>query len=259
MGVVHLAQREADGAVVAVKRVVPAVAPRPGTMERFLREANILRELDHPNVVRFREMGCVGGQLFFAMDYVPGTDAARLLRERGPFPVRLGARLLCQVLLALEHAHAKRFVHRDVKPANILLEGKKPPLKIRVADFGLARAYHASQLSGLTLETDIGGTFAFMPPEQVTSYRDVRPPADQYSAAATLYYLLCGSFVHDLRGPIAAQLDVILKAAAVPLRERRPDLPADLAAVVHRALARAPEDRYESVFAFREALLPFAR
>jgi serine/threonine-protein kinase len=257
MGVVHLAVT-AEDTPVAVKTILPAGAARPGQVERFLREANILRSLDHPHIVAFRDMGAAGRLLFFAMDYVPGTDAARLLREKGQLAVRTAVRIVNQLLQALESAHGLGFVHRDVKPANLLLqtEGRRT---LKVADFGLARVYQASQLSGLTLPNEMGGTLAFMPPEQITHYREVRPAADQYSAAATLYNLLTGRHVHDLSGPVARQLDRILQEDAVPIRSRRADLPADLAAVLHRALARDPADRYPDVAHFRRALLPFAR
>jgi serine/threonine-protein kinase len=256
MGVVHLALRKADGALVAVKSIVPAVAPRPGMVDRFLREASILGSLDHPHIVRFHEMGAAGGRLFFAMDYVPGTDAARLLKA-GRLEVRPAVGLACQLLSALEYAHARGFVHRDVKPANLLLEGVGRRKVVKVADFGLARVYEASQLSGLTLANQVGGTVGYLPPEQITGYRDVRPPADQYAAAATLYHLLTGKYVYDLSGSMTDQLDRILEEDPVPIRRRRGDLPEALAEVIHRALAREPAQRYPDVAGFREALAPF--
>jgi serine/threonine-protein kinase len=259
MGVVHLALLRADDVPLAVKTISPAGELRQGALERFLREAKILRDLDHRHIVRFRDMGEVGGQLFFAMDYVPGTDVARLLKEQGALPVRPAVRLLNQLLLALAYAHGQGFVHRDIKPANLLLEGLDRHKVLKVADFGLARIYQASQLSGLTLEGQMGGTVGFMPPEQITHYRDVNPAADQYSAAATLYYLLTLRHVHDLPAQMAAKLDMILKDDTVPIQERRPDLPDGLARVIHRALARKPQRRYPDVAAFRRALLPFAR
>jgi serine/threonine-protein kinase len=259
MGVVHLALSRADNLLVAVKTISPASQPRPGVVERFLREAEILRELDHPHIVRFLDMGEAGGQLFFAMDYVAGTDVAALLRRQGALPVRLAVRLVNQLLQALEYAHALGFVHRDIKPGNLLLEGQDAHKVLKVADFGLARVYQASQLSGLTLQNDLGGTVGFLPPEQITHFRDVQPSADQYSAAATLYYLLTLHHVHDLPEHIAGQLDMILKEDAVPIQQHRAELPNGLARAIHRALARDPEDRYLGVADLRRALLPFAR
>src|SRR5262249_39332353 len=144
----------------------------------------------HPNIVAFQEMGESEGRLYFAMDYVRGTDAAALLKEHGPLPVARAVGLVRQMLRALDYAHAKQFVHRDIKPANLLVAGAGGQETARLADFGLARVYQASQLSGLTMTGDIGGTVAFMAPEQITNYREAKPPVDQYAAAASLYNLL---------------------------------------------------------------------
>jgi serine/threonine-protein kinase len=145
-----------------------------------------------------------------------------------------------------------------VKPANVLIKKDEKPYHVKVADFGLARVYEASELSGLTIENTWGGTIEFMPPEQITHFRDVRPEADQYSAAATLYNLLTGQFVHDQRGDLGGRLDRILHEDAVPILSRRPDLPPALAKIIHRALEREPRRRYPDVGAFRGELLQFA-
>jgi serine/threonine-protein kinase len=259
MGVVHLALRKVDETAVALKTIVPAVVARRTQVERFLREANILRQLDHPHIVSFRDMGAAANLFYFAMDHVPGTDVLKLLRQKKRLPVRTAVRLLIQVLIALEYAHGQRFVHRDIKPANILIQSVGSRKVVKLADFGLARVYQSSQLSGLTLHNEMGGTVGYMPPEQITDFRNVSPAADQYSAAATLYHLLSGEYVHDLTGSITTQLHVILHEEAVPLLSRRPELPKPLAAVIHRALEHEPEDRYADVAHFRRALVPFGR
>jgi serine/threonine-protein kinase len=259
MGVVHLALCEADEALVAVKRITPVGVVRPRQVQRFLREARILRKLRHENIVAFRDMGEAGGSLWFAMEYVPGTDAAQLLKCKGPMSVRKAVRLVCQLLKGLEYAHGRRFVHRDVKPANLLLKTDQKPYRVRVADFGLARVYQASQLSGLTLENSWGGTVEFMPPEQITDFRNVSPEADQYSAAATLYNLLTGKFVHDQRGTLGERLDRILHEDAVPIQSYLPDLPHDLAVAIDHALSRDPEQRWPDVAYFRRAIKKYGR
>src|SRR5262245_37970153 len=162
------------------------------------------------------------------MEYVPGVDAQKLVKQRGPLPVRTAVKLIGQALLALEYAHAKGFVHRDLKPANLLVTGDPRRRVVKLADFGLARVYQASQLSGLTLSGDMGGTVAFLPPEQITSYRDAQPAADQYAAAATLYYLLTAELLYDFKASKLPALAVILQEEPVPIRKRRPDLPAEL-------------------------------
>jgi len=257
MGIVYQARCTADGSLVAIKTILPAVQPSEDMLGRFLREARILRDLDHPHIVRFRDMGHTGQQLFFAMDFVPGIDADRLLEQQGPLAVGRAVHLIDQLLDALVHAHARGFVHRDIKPANLLvaLEGGREVA--RLADFGLARTYQASQLSGLTMTGSAGGTAGFMPPEQVLDFRTVKPAADQYAAAATLYRLLTDMPLYD---GAESNLDLMLKILQdnpVPLRSRRPDLPVALTAAVDRALARKPESRFANVSAFRQELAPF--
>jgi serine/threonine-protein kinase len=208
--------------------------------------------------VACREVGEADGLIYLAMDLVDGCDLGVRLADVGREDVRTAVRITCQMLAGLAHAHERGFVHRDVKPANVLIgqEGAKKTAK--VADFGLARAYEASQLSGLTMQGEVGGTPAYMAPEQVTHYREVKPAADQYSAAATLYKMLTGQMVMDLPKDVAAQIALLVTAEAVPIRQRRGDVPAGLAAVIHRALSREPEERYEDVAAFRKELKRFA-
>jgi serine/threonine-protein kinase len=259
MGVVSLAVRQADGGVVALKTIIPRMAGTDTQVQRFLREARILKQLDHPNIVAFRDMGESDGQLYFAMDFVRGIDAAVLLKENGRLPVGRAVRLVCQMLLALDYAHARRFVHRDLKPANLLVADEPGGEVARLADFGLARTYQASQMSGLTMTGDVGGTVAFMAPEQITNYREAKPSVDQYAAAGTLYNLLTAKFPFDLPKNPQQRLLMILQDDPVPIRDRRPDLPAGLAEAVDRALAREPGDRFADVKTLRQALWPFAR
>jgi len=189
---------------------------------------------------------------------VDGTDLSQRVKDRGPLDVTAAVRLTLGMLDGLAHAHAKGFVHRDVKPANLLLGGPKNKRVAKISDFGLARVYDACNLSGITMNGDSGGTPAFMPPEQVTHYRDAKPLADQYSAAATLYYLLCGQFVLDFEPTVEGRMIQIVTDARVPLRERRPDVPAGLEAAIMKALALEPEKRHRSVAALREAIRPWA-
>ena len=244
MGIVALALREADGRAYALKTIIPSVAANHAVIDRFLREAHILRQLQHPNIVGLRDEGEIDGMLYFAMDYVPGTDASRLLRRDGPLEVKRALRLVCPMLEALAHAHTRKFVHRDVKPSNLLVAEGSGTEVVRLADFGLARVYQASEMSGLTFNGDIGGTVAFMPPEQITEYRDAKPPADQYAAAASLLQpALTNKYVYDLPdSDFPKQLRLILNEDPVPILKRRKDIPKAMAAAIHRALAREPEE-----------------
>jgi serine/threonine protein kinase len=259
MGAVYEAQRTTDGATVALKTLTPAVAPTRLAIERFLREARILKELNHAHIVAFRDMGEVHRLLWFAMEYVPGQDAAVHVKAEGPLPTREVCRLGLQLLDALTYAHAKKFVHRDIKPHNLLLaRAESGSLSVKLSDFGLARTYQASQLSGLTVAGESGGTPLYMPPEQWVNFRDVKPPADQYSAAATLYFLMSGQPVYEPGGSAMEVMLRVMNDDPVPLRTRRPDVAEALAAVIHHALARKPEKRFADVQAFAKALKPFA-
>jgi serine/threonine-protein kinase len=259
MGVVYLALRAAHGAVVALKTIKPAVVPTPNEIARFRREASILYALDHPHIVAFRDMGECRGQFYFAMDYVRGTDAGRLVKGRGPMSVSRGVGLVCQLLQALDYAHAKGFVHRDIKPSNLLVADQGERELALLADFGLARVYHDSRLSGLTLMGDMGGTVPFMAPEQITDFRNARPTTDQYGVGATLYQLLTGHLLYDFPAGDEERLLMILHKKPVPIRARRPDIPQPLAEIIHRALAKDPANRFVDVRTMRRALLRFCQ
>lgn len=255
MGVVYLATRLADKTQVALKTIAPTISGTPSQSDRFLDEARSLQDLHHPHIVRFLDEGETGGLLYFIMEYVPGIDALKMLQKNGPLAVKHAVRLMCQALEALEYAHARNVVHRDIKPANLLVTDVDGTEVAKLADFGLARVYQASQLSGLTMTGDVGGSAAFMPPERITNYRDAAPSADQYSAAATLYTLLTGKHVFDLPAEIHRQFSLILQAQPVPIQQRRADVEPELAAVIHKALARNPVQRFATVTEFHQALL----
>ncbi len=145
-------------------------------------------------------------------------------------------------------------MHRDVKPSNLIIEPRGADDFVWLADFGLARAYQGSSLSGLTTTGSIGGTLPFMAPEQITDYRNVTPAADQYSAAATLYYLLTREYTYNFPSDIASKLLMVLQEPPRPIQLRRPDIPAKLSAAIHKALARPPAQRFADVSHFRKAL-----
>lgn len=258
MGVVHLAMRPGTRNPIALKTVKPNGPTSRRVLDQFAREASILQELDHPHIVQFYEFGQSDGLLYFAMEYVAGIDASELLRTKGALPVRRAAKIACQLLEALEYAHQQGFVHRDVKPANLLMNRVRGEDFVKLADFGLARVYQASTLSGLTVHGDIGGSLAFTPPEQLLNYRDVKPSADLYSAAATLYTILTDKYVYDFPKAMNQRLLKILQETPVPVTDRRTDLPRRFAEIIHRGLARTPGDRFASAAEMREALTPFA-
>jgi eukaryotic-like serine/threonine-protein kinase len=257
MGAVYKAIHQSSGEIVAIKTISPSVGVSPREIDRFLRECSILGELTHPNIVRFRDIGETNGILYLIMEYVEGPDVAKVMEQHGPLPIKNAVRVMCQMLSGLDHAHSRGFVHRDIKPSNILVS-KVPGLRIaKLADFGLARAYEASKLSGLTMQGETGGTPAYMAPEQVTHYRDVKPAADQYSAAATLYKMLTNAAPHNIPNDPARQLIQLVTEPPIPIRDRDNSIPESLSKVIHRALALDAKQRFVSVAAFRRALIPF--
>ncbi len=192
------------------------------------------------------------------MDYIPGTDLARLLRRDGPMAPARAARLICQILEALAYVHDRGFVHRSINLSDMLVLESGGREKAWLGDFGLARDYQTSEISGITFEGEIGGSIAFMPPEQITDFRNFQPPGDQYAAAASLYRLLTGRYLYDLpENDYTRQLLMILNDDPVPIRKRRQDVPRGMAAAIDRALAREPTERFPDVDTFREMLSPF--
>jgi serine/threonine-protein kinase len=260
MGVVYRAFRSSDGLVVALKRVHPTVAPRPDVVARFTREVAILKKLSHPNIVAYLDAGEAGGMLYFAMEYIEGESAGTHLKRHGPFALPRVVTLGCQLLDALGHAHAHGIVHRDVKPSNVLLSTAYGPETLKLADFGLARTYQGSAMSGLTMTGTPGGTPGYMPPEQVLDFRSARPAADQYAAAATLYHLLTGQAIYE---PAPTTMDMmmrILNDEPIPLRPASSAaLPAGFAEVIRRALSRDAAKRYPDINAMRAALAKCAK
>ena len=260
MGVVHRAIRQIDQKVVAIKSIKPAVAGNKTDYERFLREVAVLSSLDHPGIIRFYDSGATGRLVYLVMEYFPGLDATKWLAEFDrELPIHVAVGLTCRVLDALSHAHDRGIVHRDVKPSNLLVRREGSRLRVKLADFGLAKVYQDSKLSGLTLTGALCGTPKFMSPEQILDSRCVKATADQYSAAATLYHFLTKQYTHDFNKPVQQVLHQILLQPIVPVSIRRPEIPEALANVVHQALAHEPEHRFGSVAEFREALRPFEK
>lgn len=257
MGVVYQARHVQTGQMVALKLIMPETATTRAAIDRFLREMSVISQLRHPNIVEWYEQGMTRGQFWFAMEYVAGTNLETLAKsDPGRYPANQACRLACQILKGLEQAHSSGFVHRDVKPENILITQTPQGLTVKISDFGLAKSFRGVGLSGLTFSGEMRGTVPFMPPEQMLDFKTVTPLADLYAAAATIYYLLTCNYVYD--EPASGDLiRVLLEEPIIPIRQRRKDLSPELAAVIERCLARDPDERYPNAAAMREALKPF--
>jgi serine/threonine-protein kinase len=258
MGCVMLARDEKTGRSVAIKSLLPEVAVTEVSLRRFMREIQVASALDHPNIVRFLESGTNNGAVYLVTEYVEGSDAARLAdAQGGRLPFRIAIDIVAQSLDALAYAHSKGYIHRDIKESNILVSGTTPNYVAKLTDFGLAKSFTQSGMSGITMAGDMAGTFAYMPPEQIRDFRNVRPTSDIYAIGMTAYSLLAGDTALDLgaHNDIAGTVKAIFEGKVIPLRERAADVPQKVAEVIERALAKDPADRWQSAAAMRTALM----
>lgn len=252
MGEVYLAQHPRLPRQDALKVLTAAVSADDEYRQRFQREADIAATLWHPHVVSVHDRGDFEGLLWISMDFVQGTDAARLLAERYPngMPPDVVVRIITAVASALDHAHERGLYHRDVKPANILIANPgSPDERPMLADFGIAR--QAGDASGLTGTNMTVGTVAYAAPEQLRGdHIDGR--ADQYALAATTYELLTGTppFTHS--NP-AVVISAHLTADPPAIGTVRPEL-SGLGPVLDRALAKSPDKRFDRCVDFARAL-----
>jgi serine/threonine protein kinase, bacterial len=235
----------------ALKVLTEGTTDDPEFRERFNREADLAATLWHPHIVAVHDRGEFDGHLWIAMDYVEGTDAARLMRERfrGGMSEQDVSAIVTAVAGALDYAHARGLLHRDVKPANILLtHPDEDDRRILLADFGVAR--HLADISGIT-ETNVAvGTVAYAAPEQLVG-SNIDGRADQYALAASAFHLLTGAPPYRNSNPVAV-IGQHLHAELPRLSDYRPDL-ADLDEVFLKALAKDPADRFDRCRQFAAA------
>lgn len=252
--VVYVATKESTGERVALKVIHRHLLGDPQVSKRFRREARILAHVAGEHVVRLHDVMEHDGLVALALDLAPGRSLESRLAE-GPLPVDEAVAILSQVALALESAHDAGVIHRDLKPANVLIEERDGALFARVVDFGLAKAVHGDAVTtGLTEHDMICGTPDYMAPEQIRG-EELTPRVDVYAAGVMLYRMLTGRLPFTGKTPVAA-MTAHLTARIEPPRSLRPDLqiPPALEAVVMRALARAPADRYGSARELADAL-----
>ena len=248
MGEVHLATDLRLGRPVALKLLAPSVA----THERLLRESRLAAGLDHPNVIPIYEAGEREGRLFIAMRYVAGGDLKRLLRRDGALDPARATAIAAQIADALDAAHRRGLVHRDVKPSNVLLDDEDGREHCYLADFGLTQS--ASDRG--PADGQFMGTIDYVSPEQIRG-EQLDGKADQYGLACLLFECLTGTVPYRRRSDVAA-IFAHLEDAVPVASEREQGLPVAVDAVLARGMAKQPEQRYEScgalVAATRNAL-----
>ncbi len=258
MGSVMLARSERDGTAVAIKTLLPEVAVSDQSLKRFMREIEVASALQHQHIVSYIEHGSHNGIVYLVTEYVSGMDASKLAKHRGgKLNYKEVAKIIEQTLAALDFAHDKGFVHRDIKEQNILVDGSYPNYLSKLTDFGLSKSYKQTGMSGVTMVGDVAGTIAYMPPEQVRDFKEVRPPSDIYAVGMTAYSLLTGAHALDIspNAGISETVKAIFEKPIIPITTRLPDVPLRVAAVFETALAKQIELRWRTAGEMREALL----
>lgn len=256
MGQVFLAEHAAMRRLVALKVLPGHVAEDPVARERFHREARAAAALDHPNIVRVFDLNREGKLLYLVMEYVEGLTLQGLIQQGGAISIGAAADYARQVADGLQHAHLAGMVHRDVKPGNLLVDRAGV---VKILDLGLVRSAEDadSKLTSQLGMNSILGTADYLAPEQAVDSSAVDIRADVYGLGATLYYLLAGRPLFP-EGKTAQKLMWQQWREPEPLHEVRPEVPAELSAVVHKALAKRREDRFQTPGELGEALAPWA-
>ncbi len=258
MGSVMLARSLKDGRAVAIKTLLPEVAVSEQSMKRFMREIEVAASLQHPHIVSYIEHGTHNGMIYLVSEYVGGMDASKLAKHRGgKLHFMEVCRIIEQTLSALDFAHKLGFVHRDIKEQNILVDGNYPNYISKLTDFGLAKSFKQTGMSGVTMVGDVAGTIAYMPPEQIRDFKDCQPPSDIYAIGMTAYTLMTGRHALDIspKAGIAETVKAIFEKPIVPLIIHNQEIPPQLANVIEKAMAKEPIDRWATCGEMREALM----
>jgi serine/threonine protein kinase len=243
MGVVYLAEQPELGRRVAIKVIAPALASDPDYLERFSRESRLAAAIEHPNAIPIYEAGVVDDEMpYLVMRYVEGEDLSSLLRREGKLDPRRAAAIVDQIAGALDEAHARGLVHRDVKPANVIVESRRGTEHAYLTDFGLTREMDAS--SGVTATGRWVGTIDYASPEQIKG-GPVDARCDVYALGCVLFTTLTG------RLPFERQEDVAKLYAHVSEPPPKastvvPDISEDVDRVISRAMAKDPDSRFPS-------------
>ncbi|HEX3149142.1 MAG TPA: serine/threonine-protein kinase [Gemmataceae bacterium] len=266
MGRVYKAVQLSLNRVVALKVVRTSLLKNETAMKRFKREVRSAAQLTHPNIVRVFDADQINDRHFLAMEFIDGVDLGKLVKDRGRLPVPMACSYTRQAALGLQHAHDQNMVHRDIKPSNLLVAvNEKGQYQVRnvvkILDMGLARIQvddgNTEQISSeLTRTGTVVGTPDFMSPEQAKNSSAVDHRSDIYSLGCTFYFLLTGEAPFPKGNPLEKLLQHQMDAPR-PIQFLRPDVPNELATIIHCLLAKKPDDRFQSGAALAHALEPW--
>lgn len=246
MAEVWQARDMALGRIVALKVLRTQYSSDPDFLARFRREAQAAANLLHPNIVNVFDIGQAGDRHFIVMEYVEGQNLKDLIRDQAPLPVNRALDLATQAAAAVAHAHRAGIVHRDLKPQNILVTADG---QVKVADFGIARAMSAASATETGV---ILGTAHYLSPEQAAG-QPATPASDVYTLGVVLYEMLTGRPPFDADSPVGVALKH-LHETPPPIQQLNPRVPASVAVVVHRAMAKDPTQRHADAGALAGAL-----
>ncbi len=258
MGCVMLGREHTTGRAVAIKTLLPEFAVSERAMQRFMREIDVAAALKHKNIVEFIDRGTHNGVVYLVTEFVDGADGSKLAEKHGGvLPYHDGISIISQALDALSYAHEQGYIHRDFKDQNILISGSSPNYTAKLTDFGLAKSFTHSGMSGVTMAGEMAGTLAYMPPEQLRNFRDVKPQSDIYAVGMTAYSLLTGTLALNLTRNTSVNdtIRAIFEQPCVPLGQRNPQIPKPVCDIIDRALAKDPSQRWQSAGAMRMALM----
>ncbi len=247
MAEVFLAHDRSLNRRVAVKALFPEYAREPSFVERFRREAQAAAKLNHPNIVAVYDWGQEAGTYFIVMEYVEGRSLRDILYSNGALQPDAALRVGAEIAAALDAAHRKGVVHRDIKPGNVLVT---PSGDVKVADFGIARA---GTSDALTQAGSVMGTATYFSPEQAQGL-DVDARSDLYALGVVLYEMLTGSVPFSAESPVTVAYKHV-REEPMPLCERNPNVSTDIEHVVSRAMAKDPNLRYQNAIELRDDLL----
>lgn len=271
MGQVFKACHRAMGRVVALKVMRKELTSRPDTVRRFRREIMAAASLHHPNIVLAFDADQVGDLHFFVMEYIEGIDLGRLVKTRGPLPVRDACDAIRQAAMGLQHAFEHNLVHRDIKPTNLFRaqpQGSQPGGVIKLLDMGLARLRESesdssSNVGGgplvsvgtqLTQAGKVMGTPDFIAPEQARNSHTVDIRGDLYSLGCTFYFLLTGR-VPFPGGTLLEKLFKHQTEMPQPVEQLRPEVSPPIAGIIRKLMAKRPEDRFQTPSELAAALV----
>src|SRR5262249_25520220 len=257
MGAVFLCEHKIMRRRVALKVLPATQAENPSSLERFHREARAVAALDHPNIVKAHDVDRDGKLHFLVMEYVDGSSLQQIVKKHGPMDVARAAHYVYQAALGLHHAHENGLVHRDIKPGNILLDRQGT---VKILDMGLARFFHDDG-DNLTKEHDsqaVLGTADYLSPEQALNSHGVDIRTDIYSLGVPFYSVLTGSSPFA-DGTLAQKLIWHQMRQPTPIRQLRPEVPEELAAVIERMMAKDAADRYQEPAEVAAALTPWVQ